>query len=217
MELEQYNFSVEENQENSLKDILLKYVYNWKWFLLSIIVSLCLGYVYLKSHPPLYEVNATILIKDDQKGGSVSDELSAFEDLGIFKGKGNIDNEIEILKSRSLMTKVVQELKLNVSYFSKGRPIEHERYFDTPISANYIVKDSTQLLTSNWILIAESKTKFKLKNEEEDLIGTYEFGEPVNVAFGKVIFTTTSFFSESYINNNFRVMIAPINVAVDNI
>src|ERR1700740_1587152 len=104
MELEQYNFSVEETQENSIKDLLIKYLYNWKWFLLSFVTCIALGFAYLRYQTPLYEVNATVLIKDDKNGNSVSDELSAFEDLGIFKNKKNIDNEIEILRSRSLMT-----------------------------------------------------------------------------------------------------------------
>ena len=93
MELEQYNFSVEETTEHSLKDILIKYLYQWKWFIVSLIASLLLGFVYLRYQTSLYEVNATILIKDDKKG-EISSELSAFEDLGILKNNKNIDNEI---------------------------------------------------------------------------------------------------------------------------
>ena len=163
MELEQYNYSVEETQENSLKDILFKYLMHWKWFGLSVIVGLCLGFVYLRFQTPLYEVNASILIKDDKKGGAMSDELSAFADLGILKGSKNIDDEIEVLKSRSLMTLVVNELKLNISYYSKGRPIEHERYFDTPIIANYIANDSiAKNIQGNWLIVPESNTTFAL-------------------------------------------------------
>ena len=141
MQLEQYNFSLEENQENSIKDLLIKYLFHWKWFVISISIALILGVVYLRYQVPQYEVNATILIKDDKKG-QVSDELTAFEDLGILKNTKNIDNEIEILRSRSLMTKVVNELKLNITYYSFGRPIEHERYNDAPFLISYTLSDS---------------------------------------------------------------------------
>ena len=77
MELEQYNYSVEETQENSLKDLLVKYLFHWKWFSISIILSLVLGFVYLRYQEPQYEVNENILIKYDKNVGSKSDELSA--------------------------------------------------------------------------------------------------------------------------------------------
>ena len=119
MELEQYNISVDQVQYSSLKDILTRYIFHWKWFVISLICSFLFGFVYLRYQVPQYEASAKILIKDENKG-TISDELSAFEDLGILNGKKNIDNEIEILKSRTLMKRVVKELKLNISYFSFG-------------------------------------------------------------------------------------------------
>src|SRR4051812_16117001 len=100
MNLDQNQSAVHDNAEHILKDLLTKYLLHWRWFLLSIIVCLLLGFVYLRYNAPVYEVNATILIKDDKKGGTIGDELSAFQDLGILKNSNNIDNEIEILKSR---------------------------------------------------------------------------------------------------------------------
>lgn len=217
MELEQYNYSVEEVQENSLKDILVKYLFYWKWFIISLTFSIILGFVYLRYQTPLYEVNATILIKDDKKGGTISDELSAFEDLGILKNSKNIDNEIEILKSRSLMTKVVDELKLNVSYYSYGRPIEHERFFDTPILADYYISDSiNEMAIGNWILIPQSNLKFILKNgEDEGVIGTYSFDEYIKTSFGKIKFSPTKYLGAKYYNQNFHVVISPIDAVVN--
>ncbi|MDZ4664444.1 MAG: GNVR domain-containing protein, partial [Bacteroidota bacterium] len=216
MELEQYNYSVEETQENSLKDLLIKYLFHWKWFLISVCIGLVLGFVYLRYQTPQYEVNATILIKDDKKGG-MADELSAFEDLGILKSNKNIDNEIEILKSRALMTRVVTELKLNISYYSYGRPIEHERYHDTPIIANYSLKDSSSSEPQgNWILVPETNKQFILKNgDDETELGRYSFGDEIIMPFGKLIFTTTTYFSEAYLLANFRVTMAPIEQVVN--
>lgn len=217
MEQEHYNLlSVEENQEGNIKDILLKYARNWKWFLLSISVCLILGFVYLRYQAPVYEVSATILIKDDSKG-TVSSELSAFEDLGLFKGNNNIDNEIEILKSRSLMMRVVRELKLNVSYFSYGRPIEHERYAATPVTIDYATKDTTVPFQGNWLIHAESNQKFTLKDgETKEMIGTYLFEAPIAVPQGTMVIHVTPFFSSSYINKDFRIIVSPFELVADN-
>jgi len=215
MELEQYNFSVDEVQYSSLKDILTRYIFHWKWFVISIIVSLLFGFVYLRYQIPLFEANAKILIKDETKG-TISDELSAFEDLGILKGKKNIDNEIEILKSRNLMKRVVKDLKLNVSYYSYGRPIEHERYLDTPIEINYELKDSFKNnYFGNWRLIPESTKKFTLKNgENNEIIGIYEFGQKINVDFGTIYFTSNNILSENYLNEPFRIILTNEEEAV---
>lgn len=215
MEQEHYNFSIEDNQEGNVKDLLLRYLRNWKWFALSVAICLVLGFVYLRYQAPVYEVNATILIKDDKKG-AVSSELSAFEDLGIFNSNNNIDNEIEILKSRSLMRRVVNELKLNSRYFSYGRPIEHERFSNTPVLVGYSVQDTLHFFEGNWLLNPESERGFTLsKGETEEVIGKYHFGDSISTEQGKIVFTTTPFFSSSYLNKNFRIVISPLDNVVD--
>ena len=215
MELEQDNYSVKEIQESSIKDILVKYIYSWKWFVLSIALAIFLGFVYIRYQTPQFEVNASILIKDDKKGG-LSDELSAFQDLEVLKNNKNIDNEIEILKSRELMTRVVKELNLNISYFSYGIPIEHERYYDTPILVNYLVRDSSEAeFQGIWILAPESNTTFVLKTEEQNVIGKFNFGEAISLPLGKLVFTKTNFFSNSFLNKDFRVHILPTDVTVN--
>ena len=216
--MEDQNFyAVEEHHENNLKDRLIRYLYNWKWFVLSIAVALVLGFVYLRYQAPIYEVNATILIKDDKKGGTISDELSAFEDLGILKSGKNIDNEIEILKSRALMTRVVDELNLDISYFSFGRPIKHERYFDTPIHLTYVVVDSTDRKNfGNWIVIPLTQKRFTLKNgDTNENIGEFNFSDSVQCPGGKLVFTATKFFSETYLNNEFYIRVSPVDDVVN--
>lgn len=206
---------MEDNQEGNIKDLLLRYLRNWKWFALSIMACLILGFVYLRYQAPVYEANATILIKDGKKG-AVSTELSAFEDLGIFNTNNNIDNEIEILRSRSLMWRVVNELKLNISYFSYGRPIEHERYSNTPMLVGYSMRDTLQSFEGSWLLNPESEREFTLRNgETEEVIGKYRFGDSISTDQGKIAFTTTSFFSSSYLNKNFRIVISPLDKVVD--
>lgn len=216
MEQEHYNLlSVEENQEGDIKNVLQKYARNWKWFLLSISISLILGFVYLRYQTPVYEVSATILIKDDSKG-AVRSELSAFEDLGILKNGNNIDNDVEVLRSRLLMTRVVKELKLNVSYFSYGRPIEHERYSNTPVIIGYTANDTALPFQGNWLIYPESDKTFKLMDgESEELLGAYRFGDSIAVESGKIIFYTTGAFTASYLNKNFRVLISTVDAAAD--
>jgi tyrosine-protein kinase Etk/Wzc len=214
MELEKYNFSVEESQENNLKDILIKYFYNWKWFVLSIIVSMVAGYYYFRAQTPMYEVSATILIKDDKKGDL--SEISAFTDLEIFKKNNNIDNEIEILKSRSLMIRMVEQLKLNVTYFLKERPRESEVFSTSPLHLEYATTDPGNAeVWGEWVIIPRSAGRFKVLTAEGEEKGEFDFGSPMPVDFGTVTITPTSHFNNWYFGKEIIIRLSPIVVAAD--
>ena len=82
-----------------IKELVEKYLANWKWFLLSAILFLVLAFFYLRKETPKYEVNATILIKDKEKGTSI-DDFTTFEDLGLTgANSNNLENEIHLLSS----------------------------------------------------------------------------------------------------------------------
>jgi capsular exopolysaccharide synthesis family protein len=133
------NFMSDEYQEDDihLRTILEKYLVHWKWFVLAVVVCLFAAYVYLRYTIPQYQATTTILVKDDKKGGLLS-ELSVFSDMGLGNGmKSNVDNEVEILKSRKLVENVVRKLNLNISLWTKGKIVDREIYKKTPILVNF--------------------------------------------------------------------------------
>jgi capsular exopolysaccharide synthesis family protein len=106
--------------EESLFQQLRPYFNKWLWFVISCIVLVSIAFLYLRYTTNIYEAKASILIKDTQAGGGVS-ELSALGDFGILGNNFNsVENEIEILSSKRLMAKVVEELNLNTKYLSEG-------------------------------------------------------------------------------------------------
>jgi capsular exopolysaccharide synthesis family protein len=120
--------------EAPIKEVLLKYLTRWPWFLAGMILALGGGFSYLYLAIPKYEAQATILIRDDSKGGGGLNELVAFEDLGILTRKSNLENEIEILKSRTIMLRVVHELGLNFRYYTEKQPRNKELFNSLPFT-----------------------------------------------------------------------------------
>src|SRR5690606_32088476 len=105
-------------------------------------------------------------------------ELSAFEDLGLLPKSNNIDNEIEVLKSRSLMTLVAKELRLNIRYFVDNVPIRTEHFSDSPVYIRFINGDSTIYNTGGeFVLHIKSARTFELEDDEGEKLGTFEFGQ----------------------------------------
>ncbi|MDD6210890.1 MAG: polysaccharide biosynthesis tyrosine autokinase [Bacteroidales bacterium] len=108
----------DQEQGIDIREILYKYLDHWKWFVLSLAVCIGIAFFYLKVTPPVYDVSTVIMIKDGQKGGNTLNELSLFE--GMNMGQNSTDNEIEVLKSKSLIKNVVIDLGLYLKYKSVG-------------------------------------------------------------------------------------------------
>ena len=102
----------------SFRDLFYKYVRYLPLFILSVALTLFAAYVYLRYTVPLYKVGGAMIIKSEQPGGGRS---LAFEDQFINDRAQNIQSEIEILKSKPLMARVVDSLHLQLSYYAIGK------------------------------------------------------------------------------------------------
>ena len=130
--------AAEEETDNSLLNIqfLLKtFVLNWQWFLLSVIIFLGLAAIYVRYARPAYQVKAKVLIKDDDNTskGRSANQIMNTATLGIMNSSDGFDNELEVLKSRSLAEDAVRDLKLYVDYKSDGKVTDPVIYDKTPV------------------------------------------------------------------------------------
>src|SRR5688500_7795597 len=92
----------------NIKDSLLKYVHYWWLFLLLAALALTAAWIYLRYATPTYAVSSTLLIRNENSnlGGSGAGD-NIFSDIALFKSNTDKENEIEILRSRTLMERVV--------------------------------------------------------------------------------------------------------------
>lgn len=118
--------SGQEQEEKSAIDFQLIYstlILNWKWFVLSLIVCLGMGYLYLRYAKPQYQATAKLLIKDDDQNksrGMGNSMIQNAANLGFISNSNGIDNEIEILSAQDLATQAVIDMKCYVNYYHKG-------------------------------------------------------------------------------------------------
>lgn len=146
MKEEIYDDQFEEKEDKTnWQAILFKYIIRWPWFIASVITCLVCAWLYLKTTTPVYNISASIIIKDDKKGGNAGSDLSAFEDLGIVSSSKNIDNEIEILRSKSLIKDVVSELGLYINYSGEGSFSNTDLYGTSPVLVHFPPEDAERL------------------------------------------------------------------------
>lgn len=89
-----------------VRGILREYLSKWYWFVISVAVCGCLGFLVAKVKKPVYSVNANVLISQDDKGGMAG--LGAIGDL--FGSKAKVDDEIFVISSHTVYRDVVRDL-----------------------------------------------------------------------------------------------------------
>ena len=126
------NYLLEEDNETSsfdYKTFLVKLLMYWPWIVGCVAAALIGAFFYLKTLTPLYTVSSSVLIKNESKGGGTD-----LADLGfVSTSTQSFDNELEILRSRTLIKKVVTALDLYVSYSVPGQFRDTELYKQSPV------------------------------------------------------------------------------------
>ncbi len=227
MKPDEFNeFSVDHFDEAvNFRDFFDKYIIHLKWFVLSVIIFGALAFLKLRYEVPQYNVNASILIKEKEKGNSIGD-LSSFEDLGLFSsGNNSLENEIQIIRSRRLMTKVVKELKLNVRYFIEDSPYNKEQYPNFPVIL-HIKSDSSTIdkISSKIKIVVKSKNNFELFGFDELSKGIKKFGKDIKVNLGNddrsdfrlIRIDLNNSFKEDLAGKEIDIHINPIDASVNN-
>lgn len=123
------------DEEFNIQEILFRYLIHWPWFIVSVLICVSSAFVYLKTTTPVYNISATVLIKDEEKGGgsTMASELDKMGLSGMVSTKSNVDNEIEVLKSKSLALEVVEQLNLYVNYQNTDGWLPKEMYRTSPV------------------------------------------------------------------------------------
>src|SRR5690606_36739874 len=180
----------EEVSSIDIRKIISILLSNWRWFALSIILCLCIAYVYLRYTTPIYRIKATVLVQDAKKGGDLGD-AGMLSELGL-SGKSNVDNEVEIFKSRTLMERVVTDLQLYTTYYTEGRVKKVERYEDKYFQVSFVplFEDSIKGVME-FVLKNKGSKGFSLSMETTDRTWEGKWGDTLLLPVGKALFNRT--------------------------
>lgn len=134
-------------EQINIQEILFRYLIHWPWFVVSVIVCVALAWGYLRLTTPVYNISATVLIKDEKKGGgaNMSSELEKMGLNGFVSSSSNIENEIEVLSSRTLAREVVSSLGLFVTYMDKDEFPQRELYRTSPVLVSLTPQEADKL------------------------------------------------------------------------
>ncbi|CAG9892616.1 Tyrosine-protein kinase [Bacteroides ovatus] len=149
-----YNMEQEANEEKiDFQEILFKYLIHWPWFVGAVIICLLGAWLYLHIATPIFNISATVLIKDDKKGGGagMASELENLGLNGLVTSSQNIDNELEVLRSKTIAKEVVIDLGLYISYTDEDEFPAKDIYKTSPVQVNLIPQEA-ELLDKSMIV-----------------------------------------------------------------
>jgi tyrosine-protein kinase Etk/Wzc len=181
--MESVNQNVEERGEDLFHFLLFRFFPYWPLFLFLFGVSGLAGWLYIKNSVPMYQAYATIMLKDEKKG---VDDAEMLEALNIYTTKKIVENEVEVLRSRTLMLKVVKKLHLYAPVYMTGKFRDENLYRYSPITIE--ARDPDKLTSSPKIPLAFDITKKIVTVDGR----AYAAGEWVNTPYGELKFIIDS-------------------------
>lgn len=181
------NSNIEELEESiNLRALVMKYLIYWPWFIASVIICLGFAFIYLRFQTPVYNTTAAVLIKEtDPRSKAMAQAngaVAALQDIGGFSMTSNFDNEVEIMKSRTLIKKVVSELGLYIQH-SKDQAFSYDipLYRNTPVKV-FITPEEAEKLQGGaklkMIFSPEGKlnitAKYMVNQEKEEITASFD-------------------------------------------
>ena len=205
-----------DREGTSLAELFSTLLYHRKWFILSVLICGLIGFLYVRSTPKTFQRMATVLVKDEKKGGRLG-ESAAFQDIFYSKGS-SVDNEIGIFKSKRLMYDVAKQLRLDVSYVVRDGLRNRELYSSTPIIVDFPDIDPLQGVSMTATLL--ENRQIELKNfhwgkEEDNKARVVQPGDTLQTSVGDMVVTIAPLIEKDYIGKPVQITKSSLKAVAD--
>lgn len=173
---------------------------------MGLFIAVPMGQLYLRYTTPLYQAKAKLMIKGIGKSSSLS-ETDLVDLLGIGSGGKDIDNEIEILKSRPIIAKTIERLGINISYYRIGRVKNAELYKSAPLKLqSYELAKGIERCSFFINMGYYDDFEFMLAADSEKS-EKYQLGVPFSNQFGKFLISRDS--TGKFVPGIYQINIVP--------
>lgn len=210
------------HQKTDYKRIIARFISFKYYFIATLFFAIVIAFFVNKFSVRIYSNWTSLLIKEEERNSFLSAEN--IMDIGLFSGIENVENELAILKSFSIINQTVQEMNLEVAYLLEQNilPVEFldftkktDLYVNSPIQ---VIVDQTHIqpvgLRFYIDILNDSVFKLNTVYEKEDvelydyilnkavlaedqikLKGVFKFGEKISSAN----YSFTIYLKENYI------------------
>ncbi len=163
--------------------------------MLVIFMGFCLGvsYLIIRYTKPVYESKSILRLQFESEASALGlgTNLEALE-------LNEISGEIELLKSKLFLSKVVEVINMDVSYYYYGEFLVDERYRNSPFVVSYKVKN-TAFFDKPIDIEIRNDQSFRLSYDlgEEQFSDEFRFGQPITTENFNFLIEKTDYFTGS--------------------
>jgi len=157
----------EVNRAVSPRELIFRYLKYLPWIVICVTLGLVLGYIKIRYSIPIYRVQSSLLIKnDDPMAGGKDDRLGA---LFLAQSAENLSNEIQLLRSTPVMSRVVKDLDLQTTYYNKGKVKSSLLYSTLPFHL-LILHQADSTVSIGISITVRDDRKFLINNGKDTVL-----------------------------------------------
>ena len=105
-------------QKTDYRDLIFK-LWRYKfWFVLSLAIFLAAAFLFNKMSTTIFRNHSTLLLKESERNACMSSQ-DMMQGFGLFASNQNIENELGILTSYTMIYEAVNQLNLDVSFYKE--------------------------------------------------------------------------------------------------
>lgn len=185
------SLEIKDNEKQiDVREFIKPYISRWYWFLLGVILAVILMYLYYKTRTPIYETNTKVLIKDTKNSSGGTGDFAILKDISGFGkiGSDGVENEIEVFKSKKLMSSVVKQLGLETSIYQNGRLRKYELYGESsPVIVKILSENKDAKYPKSFINLSIKGNSLTLEYPESSATIQSSFGKTIGLPFGSIM------------------------------
>jgi len=150
-----------------LRKLFFRLLSYWQYFALALFIALVCAWLYNRYSLTKYRVTSSLLIEENKKSGTLGGTDQLLKGFGLQPGMQNLDNQIQILSSWSLIGKTIDSLPFKFEYYTHGRINKGSLYPKHPVT---VIEDNPNALPSEveFEMKYLGNNKFKIDAESDD-------------------------------------------------
>lgn len=174
-------FAIPAGTQFDVKKFIYKIIGVLPWFIVSIAICFTASKIYLRYTLPISKISAFLLIKSQDNGGN--SEYKTLNEMGLVTQNNDVENEMDIIRSYSIMRRVVDSLHLNINIYKEGRVTASPVYGEeSPVSVK-VIKEYPDAKPSGF--------KINVKENNFSITGgkaarVYNYGQVFETDFGQL-------------------------------
>jgi len=173
----------------SVRELFLRYRSKWYWFAISAVICFGMATLYLCVANKKYKVEATILLRQNNSGPALLDK--SLIDLGMGVTNKDVEDEMQLLGSQTIIRNVILDLNIQTEYFQKEGWRYVELYPIIPIQLQVPVQFNDTAKYRAVFKINRSEKGYTIRFNYDAISGEYQLAslsEPIRTPVGEFKF-----------------------------